>query len=79
VTIAARRLEAAALARAVSATTFDQARPLVTSGPRRRAASLVADLMAAMAVVLGIPVVILAIGTPIALGVRLLLWAAGLL
>ena len=60
------------------ATTFDDARSLVVPGPRRRAAMVIGDLFAAVGVALCIPVVILAIGTPVALCVRFLLWIVGL-
>ena len=78
-TFATGRLEDAALTRAALATTFNQARPLVVRGPLRRAAVLVGDLLGAVAIVLCIPFVILAIGAPIALCLRLLLWIGGLL
>lgn len=78
-TLATGRLDGAALTRAALATTFNQARPLVVRGPLRRAAVLVGDLLGTGAIVLCIPFVILAIGTPIALCVRLLLWIGGLL
>jgi len=52
--------------------------PLVP-GLLRRAAMASGDLLAALAIVLCIPFVILAIGIPIALCVRFLLWSAGLL
>jgi hypothetical protein len=78
-TFAAGRLEEATLTRAALATTFDQARMPVVPGPFRRAAVVVGDLLGAVAIVLCIPLVILAIGIPIALGVRLLLWIGGLL
>ena len=71
------RLEEAALARAALATTSDPARPVAVSGPPRRAAALVGDLLAAAATVLCIPFAILAIGIPIALCVRLLFWIGG--
>jgi len=45
----------------------------------RRAAMAGGELLAAMAIVLCIPFVILAIGIPIALCVRFLLWSAGVL
>jgi hypothetical protein len=62
------------------AATFNQAaRPLGVRGPLRRAAVVVGDLLGTAAVVLCIPIVILAIGTPIALCLRLLLWIGGLL
>jgi hypothetical protein len=79
VTVAAGRLGEAALTRAALATTFDEARPLVVPGRLWRAAVVVGDLLGAMAIVLCIPFVILAIGIPIALCVRLLLWIGGLL
>ena len=76
-TSATGRLEGAVLPRAALAATFTEAPPLVLAGPPRRAAVLVGDLMGAVAVVLCVPFVILAIGTPIALCVRLLLWVGG--
>ena len=48
-------------------------------GPLRRAAEVAGDLMGVVAVVFCIPLVILAIGTPIALFLQLLLWIGGLL
>jgi hypothetical protein len=72
-------LEDTALTRAAFATTFNQAQPLVVRGRLRRAAVVVGDLLGAVAIVLCIPFVILAIGTPIALCLRLLLWIGGLL
>ena len=45
----------------------------------RRASKVVGDLLAAVSLVIFVPFVILAIGTPIALGLRFLLWIAGLL
>jgi hypothetical protein len=79
VTFATGRLEEATLTRAALATTFNQASPLVVPGPFRRAAVVVGDLLAAVAIVLCIPFLILAIGMPIALCVRLLLWIGELL
>ena len=78
-TFVAGRLEEAALTRAAIATTFDRAPALTVPGPFRRAADVVGDLLGAVAIVLCIPFVILAIGIPIALCVRLLLWIGGLL
>lgn len=78
-TFATGRLEDVALRRAALATTFNRAPPLVVPGPLRRAAVLVGDLLGAAAIVLCIPFVILAIGIPIALCLRLLLWIFGLL
>jgi hypothetical protein len=65
------------LTRAALGTTFDDARLLVVFGPLRRSAEVIAGLVAAVAVILCIPFVILAIGIPIALCVRLLLWIVG--
>ena len=78
-TLATGRLEDVALTRAALATTFNQAQPLVVRGSLRRAAVVVGDLLGAVAIVLCIPLVILAIGIPIALCVRLLVWIGGLL
>jgi hypothetical protein len=78
VTFATSRLEPA-LTRAAFATTFNQARrPLVVPGRLWRATAVVGDLLGATAIALCIPFVILAIGTPIALCVRLLLWIVGM-
>jgi hypothetical protein len=64
---------------AALATTFSEARPLVV--PRRlwRAAVVVGDVFAAVGIVLCIPLAILAIGIPVALCVRSLLWLGGVL
>ena len=77
-TVATAHLEEATLTRAALATTFNQARPLVVPGPVRRAVVVVGDLLGAVAVALCLPFVILAIGIPIALCVRLLLRIGGL-
>ena len=53
--------------------------PPLVSSLFRRAAMAGGELLAAMAIVLCIPFVILAIGIPIALGLRLLLWIGQLL
>ena len=74
-----RHVDDATLTRAALATTFNQTRPFVARGRLRRAAGAVRDLLGAVAIVLCIPFVILAIGTPIALCLRLLLWMVGLL
>ena len=79
VTFTTSRLEEPALTTAALATTFNQAGTLVVPGPFRRAAVVIGDLFAAVAIVLCIPFVILAIGLPIALCVRLLLWIPELL
>ena len=78
-TLVAERVEDATLTTAALAPMFDQARALVVPGRLRRAAVVVGDLLGAVAIVLCIPFVILAIGIPIALCVRLLLWIGGLL
>ena len=53
--------------------------PPIVRGGLWRAPRIAGDLLGAMAVVFSIPFVILAIGLPIALGVRFLLWIAGML
>ena len=60
-------------------TTLDHARPLVVPGARHRAAVVIVDLLGAAGLVLCVPFVILAIGIPIALGLRFLLWLVGML
>ena len=67
------------LARAPSATAVDHVRPLIVPGFLWRAAMVIGDLLSAMGVVLCIPFVILAIGIPIALCVRFVLWIVGML
>jgi hypothetical protein len=79
VTFATTRLEDAALPGTALSTTLNQAQSLVVPGPLRRAVVIVSDLLGAVAIVLCIPFVILAIGAPIALCLRLLLWIGGLL
>jgi hypothetical protein len=78
-TLAARRVEDATLTGAARAPVCDQARALIVSSPFRRAAVVVGDAFGVVAIVLCLPFVILAIGMPIALCVRLLLWIGGLL
>ena len=78
-TFATARVEEATLTRGVLATSFTQAGPLGAPGRVRRTVVVVGDLLTAAAIVLCIPIVILAIGLPIALGLRLLLWIGGLL
>ena len=51
--------------------------PPLVPGLLRRAAMAGGELLAALALVLCIPFVILAVGIPIALCVRFLLWSAG--
>ena len=65
------------LTRATPGATFDHPRLVVVLGRLRRSAEAIAGLVMAVAVILCIPFVILAVGTPIALCVRLLLWIAG--
>jgi hypothetical protein len=60
-------------------TPVDQAPPLIVPGLLRRAALVIGDLLATVGVVLCIPFVILAIGMPIALLGRFLLWIAAML
>ena len=78
-TLATGHLDDATLTKAAPATTFDPARPLAVPGALRRAALAIGDLLAAVAILLCVPFVILAIGIPIALCIRLLLWIGGLL
>jgi hypothetical protein len=76
-TSAARRLDEAAPALTTFATTADQAAEAAVPGLVRRAAAVIGDLLGVLAIGLAIPVAILAIGIPIALGVRVLLWIGG--
>ena len=62
----------------VAPTTLTRA-PLKVPRWLRRAASVVGEVLALAGIVLCIPVAILAIGMPIALLVRLLLWVGGAL
>jgi hypothetical protein len=78
VTLATTQLGDATLTRTTLATTFGEAPALSVPGPLRRAAVVVGDLLGAAAIVLCLPFVILAIGMPIVLLVRLLFWIAGL-
>ena len=50
---------------------------LVVPGSLRRAAGVIGELLVLVAIVFSFPVVILAIGIPVALFVRLLLWVGG--
>ena len=78
-TFATSRLGVAELPRTALSTTLNQGQALVVPGPLWRAAVIAGDLLGAVVIVLCIPFVILAIGTPIALCLRLLLWIGGLL
>jgi hypothetical protein len=79
VTFVTGQLEDATLTRAALATTFNEARPLVVPGRLRRVAVILGDLLTMVGIVFCIPLVILAVGIPIALCVRLLLWSIGVL
>ena len=79
VTFATSRPRAEALTRTGLAITFDDTRSLVVPGPLRRAAMVMSNLFAAVGLVLCIPLVILAIGIPVVLCVRFLLWIVGML
>ena len=65
--------------RAALTTTFKEARPLIVPSRLWRATVVVGDWLGGVAIVLCFPLVILAIGIPIALGVRLLSWIVGML
>jgi hypothetical protein len=78
-TTATGHLARARLARTAPGTGFIQSSRLVVPGRLRRAVVLAGDLMGTVAVALCVPFVILAIGTPIALLLRLLLWVGKLL
>ena len=79
VTFTTNRPIAATLTSSPFATAVDRARPLIVPGLLRRAAPVIGDLLGAVGIVLCIPFAILAIGIPIALCVRLLLWITGML
>jgi hypothetical protein len=76
VTVATGRVDTATMMGATLTTSVIGARPLLPTGRLRRTIALADDVLEAVGVVLCIPFVILAIGLPIALGVRLLLWIA---
>jgi hypothetical protein len=78
-TFATSRTHERTLTRAALATTFDHARPLVVPGALHRAAAVIGDLLGAVGLALCVPFVILAIGIPIALCLRFLLWLVGML
>jgi hypothetical protein len=79
VTVATSRLEKPTLTTTALATMFNQARPLAVPGPLRRVTVVIGDLFAAAGIALCIPFIILAVGIPIALCLRLVLWIARLL
>ena len=60
------------------ATTFHHALPLEVPGTRR-AVTVFGDVLAAVGIALCFPLLLLAIGTPMALCLRFLLWAVGML
>ena len=64
--------------RGAFATAVDEAQPLIVPGRLWRATVVVGDWLGGVAIVLCFPLVILAIGMPIALGVRLLSWIVGM-
>jgi hypothetical protein len=78
VTLATGRLDEATLTRAALATTSTQARPLAVPGRLRHAVNVSGDVLGAGLIVLCVPFVMLAIGMPIVLCVRLLWWIGGL-
>ena len=69
----------ATLTSAPLAIALNLAPPLVVPGPIRRAAAVGGDLLSLAGIVFCIPFVILGLGIPIALCVRLLLWIVGVL
>jgi hypothetical protein len=79
VTIATTESQQGTLAATALVTASDHARPAVVPGFVRRAAATVGDLLGVAAIGLALPFVILAIGTPLALGIRVVLWIVGLL
>lgn len=52
---------------------------LVAPGALNRVTRVIADLLSGLAVIFSLPFVILAIGIPVALCARLLLWTFGML
>jgi hypothetical protein len=77
VTLAMTRLRALPLTGTPLTTTRSRASLLEIPGFIRRASALVGEALTLVAIVLCVPFVILAIGLPIALLVRLLLWVGG--
>jgi hypothetical protein len=61
------------------ATPLDEATAVAVPGAFRRAASVVGEVLGGIGLVLCVPFVLLAIGTPFVLCVRLVLWVSGLL
>ena len=58
--------------------TFDDARALGIRGALGRAGAVLGDVLGAVVMVLLVPLAILAVGLPIALVLRLILWMVGL-
>lgn len=73
-TLATGRLDEPTIRGAGLATEVHAPRPLLVPGRLSRATEVVGDSLGAVAIVLCFPFVILAIGIPIALCVRLLSW-----
>ena len=67
-----------AAAGALPRLTSGQARPLVVRGPLHRAVMILGDVLGAVVLALCVPFAILAVGAPIALLLRLLLWMVGM-
>ena len=76
-TIATARAETGPAPRGAVAGTRDRVRPFVVPGSSQQAVVVAGDLLGIMAIIVCIPVVILAIAAPIVLCVRALLWLAG--
>ena len=64
---------------APATTLVDHAVPLVVPSALRRAAVAIGDVLGAVGLALCLPFVIIAVGMPIALGLRFLLWLVGML
>ena len=67
----------AALTEALLGTAVEPARPTAAPSLLRRAAEGGGDLLLLLGIVFCIPFIVLALGLPVALGVRLLLWLGG--
>ena len=78
-TFTTNRSLAATLTTAPFAPAVAQPRPLNVPGLPWRAALAIGDLLGAVGIVLCLPFVILAVGIPIALCVRFMLWITGML
>jgi hypothetical protein len=70
-------IEGAGMTSVALADTLAEVQPPVATGRGRLAIVAVGDVLGAAAMILCIPLGILAIGIPIALVVRLLLWSVG--